>query len=135
VNGKVYAIEKEEAALELIAKNKKKFKTPNLEIIAGKAPDAIRGLPVPTHAFIGGSSGNMRDIIRALLEKNPSIRIVANSVTLETLTEILVCSKDLEIEQEEIICVSVARSRVVGGYNLMTSQNPVYITVWRGKGI
>ena len=27
------------------------------------APEALEELPVPTHAFIGGSSGNMKEIV------------------------------------------------------------------------
>ncbi|MBR4202685.1 MAG: precorrin-6A reductase, partial [Candidatus Methanomethylophilaceae archaeon] len=87
VNGKVYAIEKEDPAADLIEVNKLKFKTPNVQVIRGLAPEAMSGLPVPTHAFIGGSSGNLKDIVGCLLEKNPDIRIVINSVTIETLEE------------------------------------------------
>ncbi len=39
------------------------------EIVPGTAPEAMVELPVPTHAFIGGSSGNMNEIIRLLLDK------------------------------------------------------------------
>ena len=49
--------------------------------------EAMTELPAPTHAFIGGSSGNMLDIINLLLEKNPKVRIVINCITLETVTE------------------------------------------------
>lgn len=49
--------------------NKKKFAVDNLVIIPGVAPEAMTELPAPTHAFIGGSSGNMQDIINLLLEK------------------------------------------------------------------
>ena len=56
--GKVYAIEKNPAAVALLQENKKKFAVDHLEIIEGTAPEALEALPVPTHAFIGGSAGN-----------------------------------------------------------------------------
>ena len=54
--GKVYAIEKKELAVELLKKNKEQFQADNLEIIEGLAPEAMKALEAPTHAFIGGSS-------------------------------------------------------------------------------
>ena len=68
--GQVYAIEKKEDALALLKENKRKFAADNLEIVPGTAPEAMVELPAPTHAFIGGSSGNMNEIIRLLLDKN-----------------------------------------------------------------
>lgn len=132
-NGKVYAIEKEEEAVNLIETNKVKFGTPNLEVIRGLAPDALKELPAPTHAFIGGSSGNLREIVECLLRKNPDARIVINSVTLETVSETMQVVKDLNLVEEEMTCITVARSRRLGRYHLMTGQNPVYIAVVRGR--
>lgn len=68
--GQVWAIEKKEDAVELIHRNKVKFAADNLEIVEGLAPEALKDLPAPTHAFIGGSSGNLKEIVKLLLEKN-----------------------------------------------------------------
>ena len=132
VNGKVYAIEMEEDALELIAKNKIRFAADNLEIVGGKAPAAMKKLPAPTHAFIGGSSGNLKKILKALTEKNPNIRVVINSVTIETVGETMRCIKELGLKEIETLCVSVSRSRTTEKVHLMTAQNPIYITVCEG---
>jgi len=133
VNGKVYAIEKEDAAADLIEVNKLKFKTPNLQVVRGLAPEAMEDLPVPTHAFIGGSSGNLKDIVSCLLSKNPGIRIVINSVTIETLEETTQVIKEFDLEEEDFTCVNVSRARKLGRYHLMTAQNPVYIAVVKGR--
>ena len=87
--GKVWAVEKKEDAVELIRQNKVKFAAGNLEIIEGLAPEALTDLPAPTHAFIGGSSGNLKEIVKLLIEKNPQVRIVINCITLETVSEAL----------------------------------------------
>ena len=134
-NGKVYAIEKEKDAADLIRQNKKKFRAPNLEVIEGTAPEAIEPLPIPTHVFIGGSSGNLKEIMKICLKKNPNVRFVINAITLETISEMIKCFGELDIEEEEIISVNVSKSKKAGGYHLMTAQNPVYIGVCRGKGI
>ncbi len=69
-SGQVYAIEKKEDALALLQENKKKFALDNIRIV-GNCTGGNEELPAPTHAFIGGSSGNMKEIVELLLEKNP----------------------------------------------------------------
>lgn len=132
VDGMVYAIERNEEACVLVEQNKRKFGTPNIEVICGLAPEAMEGLPAPTHAFIGGSAGNLKEIIQCLLDKNPKIRLVINTVTLETIGEVTDCLKELPLIEEEIISVSVARARTLGKYHLMMGQNPIYIITCRG---
>jgi precorrin-6Y C5,15-methyltransferase (decarboxylating) len=90
-------------------------------------------LPTPTHAFIGGSSGNLKDIVQCLLDKNPQIRIVINSVTIETLEETTQVIKQFDLVEEDMTCINVSKARKLGRYHLMTAQNPVYIAVVRGR--
>lgn len=132
VDGMVYAIERNEEACGLIEENKRKFGTPNIEVIHGLAPEAMEALPAPTHAFIGGSAGNLKEIIKCLLYKNPNIRLVINTVTLETIGEVTECLKTLPLVEEEIISVSVAKAKGLGKYHLMMGQNPIYIITCRG---
>ena len=123
--GRVYAIEMKEKAIALTRRNAGKFHLANLEVIPGTAPEALENLPAPTHAFIGGSTGNMRGIIECLLKKNPSVRIVVNTVTLETLAGLTEISGEFDFC--DIAEVSVNKARRLGRYQLMTSQNPVFV--------
>lgn len=125
--GKVWAIEKKEDAVELIRQNKVKFAADNLEIIEGLAPEALTDLPAPTHAFIGGSSGNLKEIVQILIEKNPQVRIVINCITLETVSEALETAKEFGFEENEIVQLSAARSKAIGRYHMMMGENPIYI--------
>lgn len=125
--GKVWAIEKKEDAVELIRQNKVKFAADNLKIIEGLAPEALKDLPVPTHAFIGGSSGNLKEIVQILIEKNPQVRIVINCITLETVSEALETAKEFGFEENEIVQLSAARSKAIGRYHMMMGENPIYI--------
>lgn len=131
--GKVYAIEREDIAADLIEINKRKFQAANLEVVRGLAPEAMKDLPAPTHAFIGGSAGNLKSIVQCLLDKNPDVRIVINSVTMETMAETMQVVKELNLVEEEFVNVTIAKSRSLGRYHLMTGQNPVYIAVVRGR--
>lgn len=132
--GQVYAIEKKEDALALLKENKKKFAVDNLAIIPGVAPEAMTELPAPTHAFIGGSSGNMQDIIKLLLEKNPKVRIVINCITLETVTEAMNAIRDFGLEDVDIVQLAAARSKSIGRYHMMMGENPIYIISCSGRG-
>ena len=123
--GRVYAIEMKPEAAALTRQNAAKFRLANLEVIEGKAPEALEDLPAPTHAFIGGSSGSLRPIVECLLRKNPLVRICANAVTLESVAELSEIAK--RFAHADIAEVSVARPRTLGRYRLMTAQNPVYI--------
>lgn len=128
----VYAIEKNVDALELIVKNKQKFAADNIDIIAGTAPEALVQLPKPTHAFIGGSSGNMSDIIECIFEKNPKCRIVANTIALNTFNQLLnIFENNIEYKYD-IVQLQTSYAKLVGDYQLMMGQNPIYIiTIWK----
>lgn len=133
--GKVYAIEKKEEALGLLQENKIKFAAENLEIIGGTAPAAMEELPAPTHAFIGGSSGNLKEIIALLLKKNPFVKIVINCITLETVSEAIEAIRDFEFEETDIVQLGVSRSKSVGRYHMMMGENPIYIITCRRKSL
>ena len=130
--GAVYAIERKGAAVEILQENVRKFRTSNLTVVPGIAPEACATLPAPTHAFIGGSSGNMKDIISLLLQKNPNVRIVATAIALESVGELTECMKHFRFDYAEVISMTVARNRKAGPYNLMTGQNPIYIFTMQG---
>lgn len=132
-NGFVYAIEKKKEAVNLIGENRKKFAVPNLKVIEGLAPEALEDLPAPTHAFIGGSSGNLKQIMELILDKNPAARIVINAIALETVAEALHCLKELPVKETDIAAVSVGKSKEVGHYHMMMGQNPVYIISCTGN--
>lgn len=127
VEGKVYAVEKNPEALALIEKNKHYHQAWNIDVIAGEAPEILEGLEAPSHAFIGGSSGNLERILKLLWQKSPGVRIVLNVISLETLHEIVELLKKYEITHQEIVQVTVARARQLKSHHLMMGQNPVYI--------
>lgn len=129
-DGCVYAIEKKPEAVDLIRQNRIKFRADNIIDIVGEAPEALADLPAPDCVFIGGSSGNLEQIIDTVLEKNTNATIVVNAITLETQTEASGLAK--RFEEFEAVSVSVSRSRAAGDYHLMNSLNPVWVFTMRG---
>ena len=124
----VYAIEKKLLALQLLQKNIQKFALPNVTVIAGEAPDCFLKIEQkPTHALIGGSGGKLKDILDALYEKNPSMRVVIAAISLETISELALLKKEDRITNLEIIQVQVARAKQIGDYQLMQGENPIFI--------
>lgn len=132
-DGVVYAVEKNEEAVALLEKNRTIFAADHLKIVHGKAPEALENLPVPTHVFLGGSSGNLKEILEIVRKKNQAVRVVINAITLETVTETLAYLKEQEISGAEIVSVQTARAREVGRYHMMTGQNPVYVISFGGE--
>lgn len=125
--GRVWAIEKKAEAVELLLRNKQKLGAYNLTVVSGRAPEALEALPAPSHAFIGGSGGNLAEIVKVLLEKNPKVRMVINAIAMETVAEIVGLLKKQDFAVAEIVHVSVGKARELGNYHMMTGQNPVYI--------
>ena len=62
-SSKIYAIEKTSMGSALITKNSQRFKVNNVKSINGKAPKTLLNLPCPDRIFIGGSGGNINDIL------------------------------------------------------------------------
>lgn len=131
-NGHVWAFEREAEGCNLIRENANKHHAANLTCIEGEAPEVFKGCPVPNAAFIGGSGGRLEEILKALLKVNPKMRLVVSAVTLETLAEAAKAFEHLPILNTEIVQLSVSHARSVGGYHLMTAQNPVF--VFSGEG-
>ena len=133
-DGEVFAIEQKEDACRLIEENKRHLGVPNVTVIFGKAPQALEDLPAPDRVFIGGSSGNLKEIVSLALSKNPAARIVLNTVTVETFAEAVALIGELKPKNVEIVSLNVSRGRKLGRYQLMTAQNPVSVISFEGGG-
>lgn len=123
----VYAMEINAEAVSLLEENCRQFGLHNVNCIKTKAPDGMEDLPVATHAFIGGSKGNLREILWTLYRKNNHMRIVVNAVSMETIGQMQELLKELPVEQVEILQLSVTKTKQLGSYHMLQAANPVYI--------
>ena len=129
----VYAIEKKEQAIELVKKNVQKFGTDNVCIVEGDALQVLEGLPAPTHVFIGGSSGRLKELMAFIWEKSPEARVVINTVSLNTIAEVMEVLEHISIEDVDITQMNVSKGRKLGNYQMMMGQNPIYIVALEKK--
>lgn len=125
--GKVWAFERNPVAVELLGKNKELFGLTNLEIVAGEALENIKAMPAPDCVFVGGSGGDLCEMLDVIYAKNSKCRVVINAITVETLAQVAAYYKEHEDYYLEIVNVFVARGKHLGSYNLMIAQNPVYV--------
>lgn len=133
-NIQVYAIEQKPEAAALIGRNKERFGLENIVVREGRAPEALQELTKATHAFIGGSGGNLQEILQALYEKNPQMRVVLNAISLETICEIKELLSRFGVQEPDLVQMQVSRARKAGKYHLMQAENPVWICAFSFGG-
>ena len=75
----------------------------------------------------------MDSMLRELTRRNPGVRIVAAAITLQTLGRLVESFERYGIAGMDVICVNVARSKKVGGLDMMMAQNPVYLVSGGGR--
>ncbi|WP_239377086.1 precorrin-6y C5,15-methyltransferase (decarboxylating) subunit CbiE [Frankia sp. Cj5] len=78
------AVEPREDRRSRISRNAEQLGVPALRVVAGRAPEALAGLPAPDAVFIGGgiTEGGVVEACMAALA--PGGRLVANAVTVES---------------------------------------------------
>lgn len=69
----------------------------------------------------------MNAILSKLQEMNPTMRVVINAISLETICQLKEILSRYPIEKEDIVQMNVSRSKKAGSYHLMQAENPVWI--------
>jgi len=83
---RVYAIEREQARLEMIQENVQRLHGFGVKAVFGEAPEVLEGLPDPDRVFIGGSGGQLVEILNLVGERlREEGRVVVSVVTPATL--------------------------------------------------
>ncbi|HLB99819.1 MAG TPA: precorrin-6Y C5,15-methyltransferase (decarboxylating) subunit CbiT [Candidatus Bathyarchaeia archaeon] len=126
--GKVFAVDEEEEAVKLTRSNVEKFDAQDIvQIIHGKAPDAILNLPKLDAVMIGGSK-NLREVMKVSFEKlKKEGRMVINAILLETATTALDEIKKLNAKDIDVTSLSIAKGKDIGSGTMMLARNPITI--------
>jgi precorrin-6Y C5,15-methyltransferase (decarboxylating) len=128
-NGRIFAIERNSQCLAFIRENFQKFHVRHASIVEGEAPSCLEDLPDPDRVFVGGSGGNLWDILKAVDERLlAGGRVVINAITLDTLTAATEFFENAGY-QVEVTTLNVARTRPFTDYKMFEAYNPVYIVV------
>lgn len=129
--GHVWAIEKNEADAANARENARRLRASNYSLTHAKAPAGLDAWPDPDAVFIGGSGGELAELILlALARLRPGGRLVMNFVTLENLataTAVLAVAG----AQWDVTMLSAARSQPILDMHRLAAQNPVWIVCAR----
>jgi precorrin-6B C5,15-methyltransferase / cobalt-precorrin-6B C5,C15-methyltransferase len=108
-----------------IRRNAAAFGVPGLEVIAGRAPEALQGLATPDAAFVGGGASTPGLLEAAIAALRSGGRLVVNAVTLETEAELVARHTTLG---GTLTRISISRAEAVGGKTAWRTALPV--TQW-----
>ncbi len=125
-DGKVLAFDKKSEAAELTVRNARKFGCDNIFANEGVCPQILKNMPAPDKVFVGGSSGNMIEIIECVFQKNEFADITISAVSLETLEQAVKAFERFGKEYS-VMQIAVTETRKVGSHTMLTAQNPVFI--------
>jgi precorrin-6Y C5,15-methyltransferase (decarboxylating) len=130
--GAVFAIEKNEYDVEICRKNMQKFRT-DFTLVHGKAPDRLHEFPDPDAIFIGGTAGEMDELLDVCCQRlKPSGRIVLNAVTIETLSQAVEGLQKRGFHVD-ITLAQLSRSKPILQLTRLDALNPIYIISGRRK--
>jgi len=133
--GEVYAVEQDESSIELLRRNVERFGSAKVKVVAGEAPAILSGLPDPDSVFVGGSGGQLADILDTAARRlKPGGWIVVNLAALERAQEAYHRLKERGLSTE-IVMVNAARGKELSdGTVRLESLNPVFIVTAQCKG-
>ena len=128
--GHVYAIEKNEGDYAIASDNHARFGVSNYSLTLGKAPDGLDAWPDPDAVFIGGSGGELAELIGQIAARlRPGGQLVMNFVTLENLASATAALQALDAQnwQWDVLQLQAARSKPILHMHRMAAENPVWI--------
>ena len=121
------AVEAREDRASRIRRNAAAFGVPPLEVIDGRAPEALHGLGTPDAIFIGGGASSPGVLDAAIAALRPRGRLVVNAVTLETEVELAARHTVLG---GTLTRIAISRAEAVGGKTGWRTAMPVTQWVW-----
>lgn len=110
-----------------IVRNAAAFGVPGLEVVEGRAPEALAGLAMPDAVFIGGGASADGVLNAAIAALRSGGRLVVNAVTLETETELLARHAALG---GTLTRIEISRAEPVGGKTGWRAAMPVTQWTW-----
>lgn len=124
---RIYAIEKTAVGTTLIEQNCQRFQVENIISIHGTAPAVLHQLPEPDRIFIGGSGGNLSEILDVCSSKLTACGVLVLALaTLEHLNAALGWLRDRGWDYQ-LLQVQLSRSVPVAHLTRFSPLNPVTI--------
>ena len=125
-DGHVFAFDHNAEAVSLTVQNANSFSCDNISVITGNCPEILNGQPAPEVIFIGGSGGNLAEILAEISKKNPKAAVAMTAISLETLAEALSVFEQ-HYATYQITQIAVTRTKKIGSHTMPDPQNPVWL--------
>lgn len=116
------AIEADDGRQQLIEHNRDALGVPGLQLIRGKAPQALEGLERPDAIFIGGGVTREGVLDTCWQHLKPGGRLVANAVTLQSETLLMSWR---EHHGGELTRIHVAQAKPLGDFDTWRQALPI----------
>jgi precorrin-6Y C5,15-methyltransferase (decarboxylating) len=116
------AIEADAGRQAHIQHNRDALGVPGLQLIAGRAPEALAGLAAPDAIFIGGGVTIPGVLEQCWASLKPGGRLVANAVTLQSEAALVAWREQVG---GELTRISVAQAQPLGGFDTWRSALPI----------
>ena len=125
--GHIWAIEKNAGDAANARANAARFRITNYTLVEGKAPAHLDTWPDPDAVFIGGSGGELDELIRLILGRlKPQGRLVMNFVTIENLATATATLSAIGATWD-VVQLQASRSQPILDMHRLAAQNPVWI--------
>ena len=105
-----------------------RFGVSQIELIHGEAPQALIGLPAPERVLVGGSGGQLEEIL-AVCAKRLVVGgiLVATIISPRNLVKVLDIFNAAPFSEPEGVFVQASRLERLGRENIFRAQNGVWI--------
>jgi cobalt-precorrin-6B (C15)-methyltransferase len=124
---KVYAIDFDQRAIDLTRKNLLKFGL-NAQTILSNAQDILPLLPQVDAIIIGGSWGNIEQIIQLSIDRlRKGGRIVIDTILIETMYKAINTIYKEKLDEADVTQIIISKARKVTTGTMMLARNPVII--------
>ncbi|WP_415883872.1 precorrin-6y C5,15-methyltransferase (decarboxylating) subunit CbiE [Neptuniibacter sp. QD34_54] len=126
----VHAIEHHPDRLSCLEANRQRFGVvSNLKIVQGRAPEALEGLALPNKVFIGGSDGELPQLLAEIWALLPKDGVLVASAVTENTKQLLMqfwqersLAEDSQLETTQ---VAVSRGETLAGQLMYRPNLPV----------
>lgn len=126
-DGYVYAIEKNSDDFAIASDNCCNLGIHNYSLTHGKAPQGMEPWPAPDAVFIGGSGGELQQLMELCLSRlKANGWLVMNFVTFENVSNAMTILKALDAEWD-ITQLQASRSRPILDMHRLAAENPVWV--------
>jgi precorrin-6Y C5,15-methyltransferase (decarboxylating) len=125
--GGVWAVEADAGRADLIRENRRRTGACLVEVVHGRAPGSLRGLPDPDKIFVGGGLSRGDELMEAAWSRlKPGGRLTAHLALLSGLERVrgFFAHRGVPVELD---MVQAARGAELAGDLRLAALNPVFI--------